>query len=81
MFDVENFIAVLMPPEAAALAVGAIRDVPAAEEGTVTIRRRMKVTMSCDHRAIDGMQGAQFLKEFKRILEHPLELILPKEPT
>jgi pyruvate dehydrogenase E2 component (dihydrolipoamide acetyltransferase) len=81
MFDVENFIAVLMPPEAAALAVGAIRDVPAAEEGTVTIRRRMKVTMSCDHRAIDGMQGAQFLKEFKRILEHPLELILQKEPT
>ncbi|MEW6247687.1 MAG: dihydrolipoamide acetyltransferase family protein [Nitrospirota bacterium] len=79
MFDVENFIAVLMPPEAAALAVGAIRDVPAVEEGTVKISRRMKVTMSCDHRAIDGMQGAQFLREFKRILEHPLELILPKE--
>jgi pyruvate dehydrogenase E2 component (dihydrolipoamide acetyltransferase) len=79
MFDVENFIAVLMPPEAAALAVGAIRNVPAAEEGTVKISRRMKVTMSCDHRAIDGMQGAQFLREFKRILEHPLELILPKE--
>lgn len=79
MFDVENFIAVLMPPEAAALAVGAIRDVPVAEEGIVKSGRRMKVTMSCDHRAIDGMQGAQFLKEFKRILEHPLELILPKE--
>ncbi len=79
MYDVENFIAVLMPPEAAALAVGAIRDVPVAKEGTVKISRRMKVTMSCDHRAIDGLQGAQFLREFKRLLEHPLELILPKE--
>ncbi len=80
MFDVDNFIAVLMPPEAAALAVGAIRDVPVAEQGIVKIGRRMTVTMSCDHRAIDGLQGAQFLKEFKRILEHPIELILPKEP-
>ncbi len=79
MFEVDNFIAVLMPPEAAALAVGAIRDVPVVKKGIVTIGRCMTVTMSCDHRAIDGLQGAQFLKEFKRILEHPIELILPKE--
>lgn len=79
MFDVDSFIAVLMPPEAAALAVGAIRDVPVVEGATVKAGRRMKVTLSCDHRALDGMQGAKFLREFKRILEHPQELTLPKE--
>ncbi|MGQ0812113.1 MAG: dihydrolipoamide acetyltransferase family protein [Nitrospiraceae bacterium] len=79
MYDVENFIAVLMPPEAAAIAIGAIRNVPIVEGDTVKAGRRMKVTLSCDHRALDGVQGAKFLKEFKRILEHPLEMILQKE--
>lgn len=75
MFDVDNFIAVLMPPQAASIAVGDIRDVPVVAKGTVTVGRRMKVTMSCDHRALDGLMGAQFLKEFKRVLEHPQELV------
>lgn len=75
MFDVENFIAVLVPPQAASLAVGAIRSVPVVTEGVVTVGRRMKVTLSCDHRALDGLMGAVFLKEFKRILEHPQELV------
>lgn len=79
MFDVENFIAVLIPPQAASIAVGAIRDVPVLKDGTVTAGRRMKVTLSCDHRALDGVQGAGFLKEFKRILEHPVELLPSKE--
>ncbi|MGQ0666423.1 MAG: dihydrolipoamide acetyltransferase family protein [Nitrospiraceae bacterium] len=79
MFDVENFIAVLIPPQAASIAVGAIRDAPVAKDGTVKAGRRMKVTLSCDHRALDGVQGAGFLKEFKRILEHPSELLLSKE--
>ena len=79
MFDVENFIAVLMPPQGASIAVGAIRDVPVIKDGTVKAGRRMKVTLSCDHRALDGMQGANFLKEFKRILEHPSEWLSPKE--
>ena len=79
MYDVESFIAVLIPPEAAALAIGAVRDVPSAEAGTAKVRRRMKVTMSCDHRALDGVQGAKFLREFKRTLEHPLELVLPED--
>lgn len=74
MFDVENFIAVLIPPQAASIAVGAIRDVPVITRGSVTAGRRMKVTLSCDHRALDGVQGAEFLKTFKRILEHPQEL-------
>ena len=79
MFDVENFIAVLIPPQAASIAVGTIRDAPVVKDGTVKAGRRMKVTLSCDHRALDGVQGAGFLKEFKRILEHPSELLPPKE--
>jgi pyruvate dehydrogenase E2 component (dihydrolipoamide acetyltransferase) len=79
MFDVENFIAVLIPPQAASIAVGAIRDAPVVKDGTIKAGRRMKVTLSCDHRALDGVQGAGFLKEFKRILEHPSELLPSKE--
>jgi pyruvate dehydrogenase E2 component (dihydrolipoamide acetyltransferase) len=79
MFDVENFIAVLIPPQAASIAVGSIRDAPVVKDGTVKAGRRMKVTLSCDHRALDGVRGAGFLKEFKRILEHPSELFPPKE--
>lgn len=81
MFDVENFIAVLIPPQAASIAVGAARDVPVVKDGTVKAGRRMNVTLSCDHRALDGVQGATFLKEFKRILEHPSELLSPKETS
>ena len=77
MFEVDTFIAVLMPPQAASIAVGAIREVPVVTKGTVMVGRRMKVTMSCDHRALDGLMGAQFLKEFKRVLEHPEELAAP----
>jgi pyruvate dehydrogenase E2 component (dihydrolipoamide acetyltransferase) len=79
MLDVENFIAVLIPPQAASIAVGAIRDAPVVKDGAVKAGRRMKVTLSCDHRALDGVQGAGFLKEFKRILEHPSELFPSKE--
>lgn len=77
MFDVENFIAVLVPPQAASLAVGAIRPVPVVVDGAVKIGQRMKVTLSCDHRALDGLVAARFLKELKRILEYPQELTLP----
>ena len=77
MFEVDNFIAVIMPPEAATIAVGAVRDVPVVGPDGVKPGRRMTVTLSCDHRALDGVQGAKFLKEFKRILEHPQELIKP----
>jgi len=79
MFDVENFIAVLIPPQAASIAVGSIRDAAIVKDGTVKVGRRMKVTLSCDHRALDGVQGAGFLKELKRILEHPSELLSSKE--
>lgn len=74
MFGVDNFLAVLIPPQAASLAVGAVRDVPVIISGAVKAGRRMQVTLSCDHRAIDGVMGAKFLTELKRILEHPQEL-------
>ncbi|THJ16670.1 MAG: 2-oxo acid dehydrogenase subunit E2 [Nitrospira sp. CG24B] len=75
MFGVDNFLAVLIPPQAASLAVGAVRDVPVVVAGAVKAGRRMQVTLSCDHRAIDGVTGAKFLTELKRILEHPHELV------
>lgn len=81
MFDVDNFVAVLVPPQAASLAVGAIRDVPVVEGGSVKVGRRMQVTLSCDHRAIDGVMGSEFLKELTRVLEHPSELGQPTEPS
>jgi pyruvate dehydrogenase E2 component (dihydrolipoamide acetyltransferase) len=79
MFDVDSFIAVIMPPEAAALAVGRVREVPVVEGNRMRKARRMTVTLSCDHRAVDGVQGAKFLATLKHVLEHPLALILPEE--
>lgn len=77
MYEVDNFIAVLMPPQAASVAIGAVNIVPVARGNTIKLARRMKVTLSCDHRAVDGAQGARFLQSFKRALEKPLELFLP----
>lgn len=74
MFGVDNFLAVLIPPQAASLAVGAVRDMPVIVAGAVRAGRSMQVTLSCDHRAIDGVMGAKFLTELKRLLEAPYEL-------
>jgi len=79
MYGVENFIAVLMPPQAASLAIGAVQSVPVVEGKELKIDRRMKVTLSCDHRVLDGAQGAKFLQTFKHILENPLELVLSQD--
>ncbi|MGQ9629220.1 MAG: pyruvate dehydrogenase complex dihydrolipoamide acetyltransferase [bacterium] len=76
MFDVENFAAIINPPEGAILAVGAIRKVPVVVDDRLEVGHRMKVTISCDHRAIDGATAAQFLNELKRILESPLNLMV-----
>lgn len=76
MYDVESFAAIINPPEGAILAVGSIRAVPVVENGQVTAGHTMKVTLSCDHRVIDGAVGAQFLQSFKRILENPALLAL-----
>jgi pyruvate dehydrogenase E2 component (dihydrolipoamide acetyltransferase) len=75
MFDIEHFTAIINPPEAGILAIGSIAAVPAAVNGEVRVRRRMRMTMSCDHRVIDGATGAQFLKTLKLLLENPLALV------
>lgn len=75
MFDIEHFTAVINPPEAGILAVGSIAQVPAVVDGQLGIRRRMRVTMSCDHRVIDGATGAEFLKTLKQLLENPISLV------
>jgi pyruvate dehydrogenase E2 component (dihydrolipoamide acetyltransferase) len=76
MFDVEAFGAIINPPEAAILAVGAIKQQPVIVDGQLSIGHRMKVTLSGDHRAVDGVTGAQFLQIVKRLLEQPLALML-----
>ena len=75
MFDIEHFTAIINPPEAGILAIGTIAAVPAVSNGQVQVRRRMRITMSCDHRVIDGATGAQFLKTLKLLLENPLALV------
>ncbi len=75
MLDIDEFTAVINPPEAGILAVGRIAEKPVAHEGVVAVRRRMRLTMSCDHRVIDGATGAEFLKTLKTMLENPLALV------
>jgi pyruvate dehydrogenase E2 component (dihydrolipoamide acetyltransferase) len=76
MFGIEEFTAIINPPEGAILAVGAMAPKPVARDGSIVIRQTMRVTMSCDHRVIDGATGAQFLQTLKQILENPLYLFL-----
>jgi pyruvate dehydrogenase E2 component (dihydrolipoamide acetyltransferase) len=76
MFEVESFTAVINPPESAILAVGSITPTPVVVDGQVVVRDRMKVTLSSDHRAIDGALAARFLQEVKRLLEEPFGLLL-----
>jgi len=76
MFGIDEFTAVINPPEAAILAVGMTREKPVVEGGEVTVRRRMRVTMSCDHRVVDGAIGSAFLATFKEMLENPLAMAL-----
>jgi pyruvate dehydrogenase E2 component (dihydrolipoamide acetyltransferase) len=75
MFGIDQFTAVINPPEAAILAVGAVTDKPVVVAGAVTVRKRMRVTMSCDHRVIDGATGARFLQTVTRMLENPLAMV------
>jgi pyruvate dehydrogenase E2 component (dihydrolipoyllysine-residue acetyltransferase) len=75
MLDIEEFTAIINPPEAGILAIGKMGEKAVAHEGSVALRRRMRLTMSCDHRVIDGATGAQFLKTLKGMLENPLALV------
>ena len=75
MLDIDDFTAVINPPEAGILAVGRIVQKAVVHEGQLAVRRRLRLTMSCDHRVIDGATGAQFLKTLKAMLENPLALV------
>jgi pyruvate dehydrogenase E2 component (dihydrolipoamide acetyltransferase) len=75
MLDIEEFTAIINPPEAGILAVGRIVQKAVEHEGALALRRRMRLTMSCDHRIIDGATGAKFLKTLKGMLENPLALV------
>jgi pyruvate dehydrogenase E2 component (dihydrolipoamide acetyltransferase) len=76
MFDVTEFTAIINPPESAILAVGAVRKVPVVADDELTIGHRMKVTLSSDHRVVDGALAAQFLAEVRRLLESPISLLV-----
>ncbi|MBC7928976.1 MAG: pyruvate dehydrogenase complex dihydrolipoamide acetyltransferase [Rubrivivax sp.] len=75
MLGIYEFTAVINPPEAAILAVGAMTPRPVVRDGQIVVRQIMRVTMSCDHRVIDGATGAKFLQTLKKILENPLYLL------
>ena len=76
MFDVEEFIAVINPPQAAILAVGSIKQVPVVTDGEIVVGHRMNVTLSADHRVTDGAEAARFLQAVKRYLQNPMLLAL-----
>ena len=76
MYDVENFTAIINPPEAAILAIGSSREVPIVENGQLSIGNRMKCTVSVDHRISDGAEAAQFMQSLAKYLEEPLRLLL-----
>ena len=76
MFGIEEFTAIINPPNAAILAIGAIRDVPVVENGQVVPGKRMKVTMSSDHRVVDGAKAAEFLNTVRSLLENPASMLL-----
>jgi pyruvate dehydrogenase E2 component (dihydrolipoamide acetyltransferase) len=76
MYDVEHFIAIINPPEAAILAVGSARQVPVVKDGEIKPGWRMKATVSADHRVTDGVEAAQFMQALAKYLEHPLRLLV-----
>ena len=76
MFGIDEFTAIINPPEGAILAVGAMSPKPVVRDNEIVIRQMMRVTMSCDHRIIDGATGARFLQTFRKILENPLYLVV-----
>ena len=76
MFGIEEFTAIINPPNAAILAVGAIRDVPVVEDEQVVPGKRMKVTLSSDHRVVDGAKAADFLNTVRKLLENPTSMLL-----
>jgi pyruvate dehydrogenase E2 component (dihydrolipoamide acetyltransferase) len=76
MFGIDQFTAIINPPEAGILAIGGVEEKPVVVDGQLEVRQRMRVTMSCDHRVIDGATGAKFLQTVRRFIENPLSLVI-----
>ena len=76
MFEIDQFTAVINPPEGGIVAIGSIVPKPVVEGDRVVVRRRLRITMSCDHRVIDGATGATYLRTLKQMLENPLAMLL-----
>jgi pyruvate dehydrogenase E2 component (dihydrolipoamide acetyltransferase) len=77
MFGVDEFVAIINPPEAAILAVGAIKDIPVVEDGRIVPGKVMRMTLTVDHRVFYGATAAQFMAEVKRLIENPVTLVVP----
>ena len=76
MFGIEEFTAIINPPDACILAVGGIIQKPVVKDGEIVVGNRMKVTLSCDHRVVDGAKGAAFLNDMKAVLEDPIRILV-----
>lgn len=76
MFGIHEFTAIINPPEAGILAIGGVEETPVVVDGEVVVRPRMRVTMSCDHRVIDGAQGSRFLATLRTMLEEPTAIVV-----
>jgi pyruvate dehydrogenase E2 component (dihydrolipoamide acetyltransferase) len=74
-YGVKEFSAIINPPEVGILAVGALEEKAVVVDGALAHRKRMRVTMSCDHRVVDGALGARFLQTLRRLIENPLMLV------
>jgi pyruvate dehydrogenase E2 component (dihydrolipoamide acetyltransferase) len=76
MYDVEEFIAIINPPEAAILAIGSAKEAPVVENGELKVGWRMKATISVDHRVSDGAEAAQFMQALAGFLENPVRILV-----
>ena len=76
MYEVDQFTAIINPPEAAILAVGSAKQIPVVKDGEVRIGTRMKATLSIDHRISDGVEGARFLQTLAKYIEEPMRLLI-----
>ena len=75
MFGIEEFTAIINPPDACIMA-GGIKQTPIVKDGQLAVGNMMKVTLSCDHRVVDGVVGSAFLKTFKGLLEDPVRILV-----
>ena len=76
MLGIREFVAIIDPPQAAILAVGAVQDRPVVRDGALAVGKVMTVTMSCDHRVIDGSESVRFLVTVKEMIEDPARMLL-----